>query len=51
MKKELIRGNLGLLCYYLNGKNMIGLHSDLNGDCTGLRGDCTWLRGDCTDIS
>jgi hypothetical protein len=38
------------LYYYKSGKKIIGLHSNLRGDCSGLRGDCSDLRGDCSDL-
>lgn len=35
---------------FSGGLKLIGWHSNLRGDCTGLWGDCTGLRGNCTGV-
>lgn len=32
-------------------RKLVGMHSNLRGDCSGLWGDCSGLRGDCSGLS
>lgn len=37
--------------YYMKDEaKVIGIHTELRGDCTGMRGDCSGLRGDCSGL-
>lgn len=39
------------LYHYKKGVRVVGVPSDLSGDCSGLRGNCSGLSGDCSDLS